>query len=304
MIRFLAHSEIDKAKWDACILKASNSFVYGYSWYLDIVSPQWQALVLDDYEAVMPLTWLKKWFVSYLSQPLFTQQLGVFSPDVKPLLVEEFLKILPHHFRYIDLYLNEKNNSRFPAESTVNTRKTQYLDLTKEYTDLFKKYHPKLRKNIRKASDAGLSMDTNISPSIVTDMFMNIQGEKLALKNKETKTRLEILLETLLQKGFADIRGVRTANGELCATIFFISSSDRVIYFKGASTELGKENSATHFLLDNCIKNSCGKHTIFDFGGSMIPGVENFFKTFGAEDLFYYHYIVNNLPWPLNWFKN
>jgi len=55
-----------------------NSMVYGYSWYLTNVSPGWEGLVLDDYLAVMPLTCHRKYFIYYLSQPFFTQQLGVF----------------------------------------------------------------------------------------------------------------------------------------------------------------------------------------------------------------------------------
>ncbi len=40
---------------------------------------QWDALVLDDYQAVMPLTWRSKFGIRYLYQPAFTQQTGIFS---------------------------------------------------------------------------------------------------------------------------------------------------------------------------------------------------------------------------------
>ena len=59
-IKYLQHKEIDKAKWDACIEQAPNGLIYSYSWYLDAMSKHWDALVLKDYEAVMPLTWNKK----------------------------------------------------------------------------------------------------------------------------------------------------------------------------------------------------------------------------------------------------
>jgi hypothetical protein len=63
------------------IARSFNGIVYAYSWYLDIVSPGWDALVKDDYKSVMPLTWRKKYGIKYLYQPFFTQQLGVFSSD-------------------------------------------------------------------------------------------------------------------------------------------------------------------------------------------------------------------------------
>jgi hypothetical protein len=80
-IKHLAHIEIDRQKWDACILNACNSLVYAESWYLDIVSPNWEALILGDYEYVMPLPVKKKFGVSFLVQPPLTQQFGIFSSN-------------------------------------------------------------------------------------------------------------------------------------------------------------------------------------------------------------------------------
>ena len=55
MIQYLKNKEIDFKKYDACIAAAINSRIYAYSWYLNIVADNWDALVLNDYEAVMPL---------------------------------------------------------------------------------------------------------------------------------------------------------------------------------------------------------------------------------------------------------
>ena len=59
-IQYLTHYQIDKAKWDDCIGKADNGLIYAYSFYLDQMSKNWDALVLNDYAAVMPLTWNRK----------------------------------------------------------------------------------------------------------------------------------------------------------------------------------------------------------------------------------------------------
>ena len=66
-IRYLEHSEIDKAKWDLNINQALNKLPYAFSWYLDVVSPNWHALVSDDYNFVFALTWRKKLCLSLLS---------------------------------------------------------------------------------------------------------------------------------------------------------------------------------------------------------------------------------------------
>src|SRR6056297_1897646 len=87
MINYYLHKNIDKQKWDNCIQHAHNELIYAYSWYLDIVSPHWDALIQGDYEMVMPLPKKRKYRITYLIQPLFTQQLGIFYK--KPLTSKE-----------------------------------------------------------------------------------------------------------------------------------------------------------------------------------------------------------------------
>src|SRR5687768_1600053 len=98
-ILYVSRDALDVKKWNACIDRAANGLVYGYSFYLDHMALQWDALVLNDYEAVMPLTYNKKYGISYLYQPFLTAQLGVFGKTVNAELVEAFLAAIPSRFR-------------------------------------------------------------------------------------------------------------------------------------------------------------------------------------------------------------
>ena len=99
MIQFFSHKEINKRKWDECISSSVNGRVYAYSWYLDIVTDQWDALILDNYQAVFPLPFRRKCGIDYVYQPVFTQQLGLFSQaPLSPSLLEEFLAQIPARF--------------------------------------------------------------------------------------------------------------------------------------------------------------------------------------------------------------
>ena len=55
MIKFLKNKEIDKQKWDNCLEKSSCAKMYVYSWYLDIISPNWGGLIEDDYASIFPI---------------------------------------------------------------------------------------------------------------------------------------------------------------------------------------------------------------------------------------------------------
>ena len=94
-IRYIQHEEIDKAKWDSCIANAGNSLIYGYTWWLDNISPGWHALVLNDYDAVMPLTWRKKY--------------GFFVESTGCIIYEED----SYYNEVVDEYLQKKNGKNW-----------------------------------------------------------------------------------------------------------------------------------------------------------------------------------------------
>ena len=78
-ILHLRNKSIDYCRWDNCITKSHNHLTYAYSWYLDIVSPNWEALVSEDYAYIMPLPVKSRYGIPYLVQPVLTQQLGIYS---------------------------------------------------------------------------------------------------------------------------------------------------------------------------------------------------------------------------------
>ena len=63
-IQYLLHPQINKKKWDGCIDNAANGLLYATSTYLDCMAVQWYALVLTDYEMVMPLPCRKKYGIN------------------------------------------------------------------------------------------------------------------------------------------------------------------------------------------------------------------------------------------------
>ena len=111
VINYIKHANIDKTRWDNCIRNAVNGNIYAWSWYLDAVSENWDALISEDYQFLMPLTWRQKWGLKYLHRPLLSQQLGVFSTrKVDTDTVFEFLKHIPGKYRLIEITLNKYNS--------------------------------------------------------------------------------------------------------------------------------------------------------------------------------------------------
>ena len=110
MISFVKRAALDVEKYDSCIENSIQSRIYAFSWYLDIVADHWDVLVLNDYEAVMPLPWKQKFGLKYITQPYFCQQLGIFSVEkISKEIQLQFIKKIPLQFLKVALVLNSQN---------------------------------------------------------------------------------------------------------------------------------------------------------------------------------------------------
>ena len=303
MITYLKHHQIDKSKWDLCIEQSVNSMIYGFSWYLDIVSPDWDALVLEDYAAVMPLTHKKKYFIHYLSQPFFTQQLGVFyKNNSNQQTLKNFILSIPSKYLFIDIQLNEQNQLLDDSIQTTK-RKNFLLDLSKPYEKIIKGYSQQAKRNLKKAKKYDLELKTISYTDVVG--FYKLHKAALTKGVKDLDyDRLLLVMEQAVQRKKLIARGVYTRNNELLAAATFLTHKNRILFLLGTASDSGKEFCAMYQLFDYLIFQFAENKMTLDFEGSEIPGIAQFFKSFGAVKHHYYKLKLNKLPWILNLFKS
>jgi len=296
MIRHLKNDEIEREKWDECIAAAFNGNVYGFSWYLDIVSPGWEALVEDDYLRVFPLPLKRKLGVAYSLQPYFTQQLGVFSQStLRADDVALFLQAIPPGFRYIDLNMNVFN--RVEADSRKVVKMSNYeLDLIPDYDRLREGYSQNIRRNLKKSADSNLSLVKNVRPEDVVNLFRENRGKQFGHMGNEQYAVLLRLIYTGLHKGMTQVWGAYDAHNELCAGIvWFFSHREAIFLFSGLS-EAGRNKGAMPFLVDNFIRQYAGQQLTLDFEGSNDEGLARFYAGFGSGNVTYSRVVINRLP--------
>jgi hypothetical protein len=296
MIRHLTNNEIDKKKWDDCVHEAFNGIIYFYSWYLDIVSENWEALVENDYERIFPLTAAKKWKINYLYQPVFTQQLGIISKSIlTEELVGSFLEAIPKKFSFAEINLNTFN--KVPAGNyKVFQWQNFELDLINSYENLYKAYSTNLKRNLKKADSYKLSLSKNIKPDEIIDLFGANRGKLIKNLNEEDYQKLKRISYIGIYKGFIKTYGVFSGHNELLAGAIFARSKKKMIFlFSGLSAE-GKEMKAMAFLLDSVIKEHARQHVTLDFEGSNDHNLARFYQSFGSSLCTYPHIKFNKLP--------
>lgn len=295
-IQYLTRSQIDTSKWDQCISRAANGRIYACSFYLDCMAQQWDALVLNDYDAVMPLTWNSKYGIHYLYQPFLAAQLGVFGSDN----VRVFIEAIPGHFRYIDIYLNSGNTNALNTESVL-LRDNYILDLHHPYEELNNAYRENIRRNIKKAKQAGCTVvkDFDVETVIALASTQMHLHDKNVEENIGRFRRLYKLLKT---ENKATTYGI-SLQGVVIASCVFFFSHNRAYYILVGNHPNGKTIGASHALIDAFIADHAGRDLLLDFEGSDIRNLAFFYSSFGAVQEIYPALKINRLPFYLKWLK-
>ncbi|MCC7232217.1 MAG: hypothetical protein IT242_04685 [Bacteroidia bacterium] len=306
MIRYLKHTEINRKAWDACIQQSQNSYVYAYSWYLDIVSPGWDALIGNDYAAVFPLTHRSRFGYRYLFQPAFTQQLGLFytGENYKDSILD-FIGTIPPEFRLIQIQLNDGNpfTGNLPPEFTCNKRRTYHLMLNRDIETIRKAYSENLRRNIKKAGREGLTTPERVDVTDIIRLFRNNRGKRLSHLGEREYGMLQKLLDGAAQKNLILSSGIYTPEKELCAGAVFLKSREKYIFFFSAVNETGRSKGAISFLIDYFISIHAGESVLLDFEGSMDPNLARYYSSFGSQEVVYLQLKRNTLPAAIRWLK-
>lgn len=285
MIAYIRHSEIERQKWDRCIAGASFETLYPYSWYLDLVSPGWDALVMDDYQAVMPLTWSRRYGLYLLLQPVLAQQLGVFAAEMPdPELLAEFFRAIPSRFRLVDICLNCQN-LKLPGDLKFQERVNFELDLRDSATS----YSTNTSRNLAKGKKHPFEL-REIGVADYLDLKYS-DGEHIPVR----RHYLENLFGGLLERKRAEFFGL-FLQGEMHAAAVLGNAWSRVIYMNGCSSPQGKETRAMFVLMDRLIHQSRNRYPVFDFEGSNLPGVARFFEGFGAFEVNYPRIVRTKFP--------
>jgi len=298
-IRYVKNKDIDYLLWDQCVENSSSQLLYAHSWYLDMVAPNWDALIYGNYEFVIPLPVKQKLGISFLLQPIFAQQQGIF-PEPDLITQNLLLAHLRDRFKYITINLHAAHSEPFPEGFNVEAKKNCILKLSAPYEELKSNYSKHTKRNIKKAEDQQVFIVKGIQSKDYLDLKFSSDTSKSTQALRQTLKRL---IEYGTGKGNGIIYAAYTKENNLCAAAYFLFGKKRVTYLNAVSNEEGKNVNAMHKIVDQFIRDHANFPLTLDFEGSAIPGVARFYEGFGAENEFYFCLKSNKLPLPLRWIK-
>ncbi len=298
-IKYIAGREIETEKWNQSIRQAFNGNIFAYGWYLDVISPGWNALVSDDYRMVMPLpegTFMNR---PALIHPVFSGPLGIYSSEIlSPGVVTSFVKRIPPKYYTIKLKLN-KYNKLAQTESITCTNTAGFdMDLISSYEKLKAGYNPEVTRQLKRSRAANLSFLSGVRPN---DLIMLYQQHKTntPLLSPPMVNTLRQLVAIILRYNMGEIRAVYDGHNNLCAAGLFTYSHEKATCVFFAGTPAGEENYAFSFLLDSFIREHSGKGIILELLNEVVNDKKEIiegmkFKTHRNIEL-----TKNTLPWHL-----
>lgn len=301
----LQRHEIDDNYWDRCLKDCPYQLPYAYTWWLDIVSPQWSGFVEASgtgYKAVFPLPRHRKFNIELLRQPVFGHQLGLFQggasrPDAADLA--EVVKHTCSRFAYIDgLALHGASLADVAGNSTTQTN--YLIDLQQPYPAIAGRYAGNRRREITRATEAGIKVAKATRPDKMIAVFRQyiepgiygIDGSEYPMFNALFDKWQEMDRVTIYEA---------TLDGEWLAGAAILHWHNRLIYIFNASTPEGKRLDALSLLIDRILAEhaNSSRPLFFDFEAPASQSVLDYYRRFGGEEENYVKIYQNKLPLPL-----
>jgi len=272
--------------------------VFSRDWWLDAVcgADNWGVILIqenDHIQAALP------YFLPLphiITMPFYTQTMGIwFSPhsaDTKHITAQEQRQSLCNQiieqlkpFKSFWQNFHYDFTDWLPFYWNNYTQTTRYTYLLKDLTNpdrLWENMSRNMRRNIKKAKE---QFQITVKQDIPIDDFMQVYAqtfERQHIKNTQDTNVLRRLIEVCRQRNQGELWGGYDPQGRLHAVAFIVRQKQSALYLAGGGNPEFRHSCAHSLVLWEAIQFAADYSDVFDLEGSMLVGVERFFREFGA----------------------
>ncbi len=314
--QLLPRNEIVPPTWDAFVEASPQRYLYYYSWYLDAVCPCWSAVVVTQKErwvAVLPLPIQQKRGFSYSFQPHLTQFLGIIFAAFEgerhsqyhflKTATEAALDALPKNLLSLDFKLHPGVRFFLPfywKKFEVLPRLTYWLSIEKSYAELAKTFSSSVSNHLKKAQKAGVFFVETEDESMLVALALVER-----IYNPEQAAIFLKIWEQVRQRQQGFILQATDPEGRLHSAAAFIRDGEQLIFFALVQDRSLRSFGANALLVTEGIRRCFQTEGIrwFDFEGSMLEPVEQYFRSFNPEAKVYFSVRKERFPWMMKAYR-
>lgn len=283
----VSRKDLDDSKWNFLVLNTKGSSIFSHTSYLDSVAENWCVLVNESYSSGMALPYTIRFGVKNLYTPNFSRYIEWLYLDAENKQIpKDLFKQLQFYFKVASF------NSRFIIHEKFNAFFVHQIN------DGLKEYNKLSKRMLKKFENSQYTINNSSKKEQVLAFINHNLSRKVLHLNRLDYERLENLINALQKENLLTIKAVYDENGEIEGGCFFVEQNDSILYLKGACSLKSQNTGAMYALMNEGILYAKSKKKFFDYGGSRITGVRQFFMNIGGYDKKYYYYQWNKSPFP------
>ena len=277
MIKRLKYEEVDWQKYQNCLEQSEQYIFFAEKKYLDLLLHEnWEILVDNDYEAVMPIPLAKKLGFNFVVMPLQTQQLGIFSEKDTPELNESFLAFFQQNYKVFYYAFNAKNE----FTTLLKTRKNYKL-FAEDYENIKKKYSIHRRRNVRITEVLQDKIEFTEAENLNHSESFFIENV-IGFPNFSLKKRAFENMKNFLSQNLLKVYELYF-EGDLASQAYLIESENEDFLVNFINDKKFSKYNLSSIILDQIFRKNIGKKN-FNFHGSNISEIAEFYRRFGATE--------------------
>lgn len=274
-------------------------------WWLDAcVGPaNWDVAVVDkggSIVAALPYTLHTDRYGLHLVQPALTPYLG---PWIKKMpgktvttlkhehaCLEGLEKGLPRSASYRQRWQHRRHNwlPLFWKKYSQSTRYTYRLEDVSDLESVWAGMKENLRREIRKATNRNGLI---VSSAEEVEPLWELHQQVYSRQGRNVPYPREFFLDVAnasIEKGMGVLMYVQNSSGDRVAGVLLVWDNHSCYYLVGGLDNNHRNSGAMTLLLWKCIGFASRMSLAFDFEGSMVKGIEGFFRSFGATPTQYF----------------
>jgi hypothetical protein len=283
------------------VVYANN--VFEQPWWLDIVAPNsWTEAVSKNKNGEVQARIAYAHNQKAVFMPNFTQTSGIWMDQKlkddygrqKTVLYELFEQI--NSYKNITLHLAPDNEYVLPFRWMgyhLAPRFTYRLYDLHDCDALYTGFNKTAKKNIKYARNkVSIRFETDV------DALLSLLDKTFAAQSRKNPMQKEVIkgiVETCDRNGSGQYIDARDADGNIHSCAYFIYDKNVWYYLLGASDPEYRSSGAQSLVIWEGIQMASKYSKIFDFEGSMIEGIENFFRQFGGRCVPYFEIRKNSV---------
>ncbi|MDR3267553.1 MAG: GNAT family N-acetyltransferase [Tannerella sp.] len=271
--------------------------VFSQDWWLDAVcgAANWNVLLIEENNRTLA-AWPRYMPRPHLvTMPSYTQTMGIwFAP---PAADAKYTSVLERRQALCKQFISRSSTrsflQNFPYTFTdwlpfywngyrQTTRYTYLLQDLKDADRLRNNMSQNLRRNIRKAQE---QYHVSVRQGVSVEDFLQVQKltfDRQGKKNTQSADALRRLIDVCRERGQGELWGGYDDDGHLHAVAFVAWQKSSAYYVAGGGDPEFRHSGAHSLVLREAIRFVSDRSDVFNFDGSMVPGIERFFREFGA----------------------